>query len=252
MKRVWTSTGPRRIRSHSLTPSRDRPAGRGRGSLTRLLRSLAFAVAVTAIGTEAVLAWNQEFAPVGTIGDCLNTQASPCVEWPKTANNLSVTVDEYLSYLLDAEEVNLKVDVRDSFAQYNPIAARNPHLQETASTTNEEVWVTTALMDYNKYARTTVSYQSAAPYHILSALVEFNSYIEWNRSLNFTCYVDASHRDRCRADARKVANHEQGHVEGLDHVPSGSTAIMVQGGTGFFAIQTDDRNGIISIYGAYP
>jgi len=72
--------------------------------------------------------------------------------------------------------------------------------------------------------------------------------LEWRKTdANLSVNLDA------HADARIVANHEMGHVEGLDHViPASPSAIMKQGALTFWHIQNDDRNGIIAIYGAYP
>ena len=68
------------------------------------------------------------------VTDCLNTDSSPCIEWAKTAGNLSINVDVYLSYLLTSyPNIDLKPDVRNTFTKWNAIAARNPHLQPIAA-----------------------------------------------------------------------------------------------------------------------
>lgn len=43
-----------------------------------------------------------------------------------------------------------------------------------------------------------------------------------------------------------------GHAEGLGHVGTSVTAVMRQGAVSWWNPQTDDQNGIIGIYGAYP
>lgn len=72
-------------------------------------------------------------------------------------------------------------------------------------------------------------------------VIVFNPLVTWNKTFTYDTYV---------ADARKVATHEMGHAEGLGH--SGQTAVMKQGAMSLFNPQTDDENGIIKIYGAYP
>ncbi len=56
----------------------------------------------------------------------------------------------------------------------------------------------------------------------------------------------------CNADARKVANHEMGHVEGLSHQPSGESSVMIQGALSDYHTREADTNNIKLIYGAYP
>ena len=76
-------------------------------------------------------------------------------------------------------------------------------------------------------------------------MTKFNRNIVWNRSLDFSCSGMV-----CRADARKVTNHEFGHMEGLGH-ETPTVAVLRQDALSFYAVQADDRNGIIAIYGAY-
>ncbi|MDQ3407340.1 MAG: M10 family metallopeptidase domain-containing protein [Chloroflexota bacterium] len=61
---------------------------------------------------------------------------------------------------------------------------------------------------------------------------------------------------QCNADARKVANHEMGHAQGLAHVSDatiGTRQATMRPGPVFYSdVQADDRDGIIDIYGAYP
>lgn len=111
-------------------------------------------VALSTVLASHDLGYNQAIPPdYNSPIPCEDTDASPCIEWRKTSSNLSINVDVYLSYLLSQEEVDLKTDIRNTFPKWNEIAARNPHLQETTSTANEEVWVTTEAMQYNQLAR---------------------------------------------------------------------------------------------------
>jgi predicted Zn-dependent protease len=231
---------------------------RTRTSGRRLLgagrRSGGLALALILLVVPTALGKHQEIPPGGPneIGDCTDTPASPCIEWPKTGSNLSWPVDVYLSDMLPDEEVNLKTDVRNSFNEYNPIAARNPMLSESSTSGSAEVVATLSTMDYFVYAATTWVHANSAPYHISHATITFNRAINWNRSLNFDCYSIPNDRMECKADARKVANHEMGHVEGLSHQAAGASSIMIQGALTYYHIGAADTNNIILIYGAYP
>lgn len=48
-------------------------------------------------------------------------------------------MDVYLDPGLDDEGINLKNDVRDTFDGYNPIPARNPHMQASTIHGNHEM-----------------------------------------------------------------------------------------------------------------
>jgi hypothetical protein len=128
-----------------------------------------------------------------------------------------------------------------------------PHCQGVHGTgsTPDDFTVTTVddpnLLPFFAYAVTTNTIGSSPAYHITHSVLKFNRNIVWNRSLNFNCTSTV-----CNADSRKVANHEFGHMEGLGHESSSVTSVMRQGALTFYQVQTDDRNGIIAIYGAYP
>lgn len=198
-----------------------------------------------------VSAWSQEVnnypsAPVS----CDGSATWPCIEWP-TSGGLSVNVDVYLdSSLTIISTVDFKTDVRNTFSQWNGIAARNPHLQETTSTSNDEEFVHAGQLALTTYGSTSTTYHSTSPYRIISCDTVFNTYISWNHSMDYSSFQLPSGETRYRADSRKVATHELGHCEGLGH--TGFAAIMKQGAVSFVTVQSNDIAGIIAVYGAYP
>ena len=216
-------------------------------------RIIVLSLGLLFVAPNVALGWTQmvnEYPDSPT--SCQNTATYPCIEWP-TSGGLSVNVDVYLdSTLTLVTAVTLKTDMRNGFPQWNNIAARNPHLQETTSTANDEMFVRASLNELprNVYAATTVSYQAASPHRIVAADMNFNREVSWNHSLDFSSYVEEG-VTYYRADSRKVAVHELGHSEGLGHTGI-SPAVMRQGATTYWQAQANDKTGIISVYGAYP
>ncbi len=202
------------------------------------------------------LAKHQLIPPGGwnAVGDCLGTDASPCIQWSKTAQNLSMNVDVYLSTKLSSEEVDLKTDARNSFLEYNPIAARNPHLQEIGVSRSAEIVISTQDIPFTiegcTFGYTDISYdlEPGSLHRISHAKIYLNSRIAWNRSLTFSC--DGASVGQ--ADARKVMTHEMGHAEGLSHQAPGASSIMIQGALPYYHIGAADDNNIQLIYGSYP
>ena len=228
------------------------PSGNHSGVVARLV-AMALAGSV-ALALPALALAKHQLIPLdgpNAIGDCLNTDSSPCIQWSKTAQNLSMTVHVYLSDKLSLEEVDLKTDVRNSFLEYNPIAARNPHLQEISTSGSSEMIVTTGDAPFDAFgcvlAATVDEHDDAAPYRISSVKTTINSRVTWNRSLTFSCSVNFA-----QADARKVINHEMGHAEGLSHQPTGASSIMIQDALSYYHIGAADTNNIQLIYGSYP
>jgi hypothetical protein len=78
------------------------------------------------------------------------------------------------------------------------------------------------------------------------AHVVFNNYpTGWNNTLTWAQYQNCDFA----ADGRKVATHETGHVQGLGH--TSTTSVMHQGAEPFYALQSDDKAGLIAIYPGY-
>lgn len=180
---------------------------------------------------------------------CTGTPTWPCIRWPKTPSNLSVNVDVYLASSL-VQNIDLRTDVRNSISEYDAVAARNPHLQEITTLT-EDVYVGSYGLADGVYAATTVYWQASSPYRITYVNMIFSSAMVWNRSLDFHVSNPEPGTYLYYADARKVANHEMGHAEGLGHTGV-SPAIMRTGPTTYYHLQTDDKNGVIAVYGSYP
>ncbi len=161
----------------------------------------------------------------------------------------------YLNSTLVNEEIDLTDPVLDTMTTYNGIAARNPHLQRTMSSSNEEIYVKAiSLGDPLQLGLTSAQYYVATN-RIFYATMSFNTQIVWNRSYDYSCQsIPGPPYLSCHGDADKVVRHEFGHAEGLAHVTHSTVAVMVVGepASTYHGLQTDDRNGIIHIYGAYP
>jgi len=226
--------------------------GRPRG---RLLWRLALAIPLWVAIAPTVLAYNQLIPPGGlnAIGSCTGASGSPCYHWAKTAGNLSINVDVYLEVSLVGQEVDLRAESLAAMTQYNQIKARNPRLQQTTANSNEETYVSAAnLSDPTIYGGTSFIVNDTTGL-ITYTTIRFNTLIEWNLSYNYDCRFVAGGNEVCKADAAKVLRHEFGHSEGLAHIGT-SVGVMVQHEptAQYHHLQTDDKNGIIHIYGAYP
>jgi hypothetical protein len=176
---------------------------------------------------------------------CNGVPPNVCVRWPKTANNLSITIDVFLDDLLDNANVNLKADLRDAMTRWTNQPARNPFLRETQISFYSDVWVlrgaTNTFCQGIVWACTQLTVNSGTDM-IISADMRFNQSVTWNHTFYYGTYD---------ADSRKVATHEFGHVNGLGHTGF-ATAVMVSGQASFYNVKPNDLDGLQAIYGAYP
>lgn len=239
------------------------PATRGglpRAARRGLLMGLTMAVLLPASTLAWSQLWNNQDANngQGNPGSCTDVVPWECIEWPTTSQGLSVTVEVYLSDSLDLiTSEPIKTDFRNAWPQWNNIAARNPHYQETTSLTSDEVYVYATYLTgdaYYAYGGTTFTISSTNIRRITHSNVVMNRRISWNHSKNYAVTDNGDGTFTVRADSRKVAVHELGHTEGLGHVRPTATwaAIMRQGEVTYTTVQSNDNLGIKEIYGEYP
>lgn len=208
----------------------------------RLGIPLVAATTLVLLAVGNVAAWSQIYNNFPDDPLSCTDPGGYCIEWPTTPGGLSVNVDVYLYSSLGAANIDLRPDVRNTFPQWNNIAARNPHLQETTSLAASEVDVwrgTTIYVD--SWAETTPSPACCSGHTMTYAKTIYNDLVTWNHSYSYGTFT---------ADSRKVTDHEMGHAEALGH--TAFTALMKQGPASFWKVQSNDRAGIIAVYGAYP
>lgn len=218
-------------------------------------RTIACAVIVAvglAIATATnAAAWNQ-YKPDPYTGSCTGSGEYLCYHWKIVDSAPSTVVSIYLGDGLADEEVNLKPVVRDSIDEFNGVAALNPFLDEVTSDCCEDLKV--AMYDfgeYNVFGDTHWTITSTGK--ITHSTIRFNKLIVWKTTTGGYCYsIPVPPNYACTQDARKVSNHEMGHAQGLAHEFDPTVAIMKQGFLSYYKLQTDDKKGLISIYGAYP
>jgi predicted Zn-dependent protease len=137
-----------------------------------------------------------------------------------------------------------------TFADFNGVqGAFNPYMyncnyagcQDAVVYTSADLGgIVVAVTDLTSSNWGLVQYGHSQYYAIFTnTTVTFNTQVSWNNS----CQYGPN-----QADARKVARHETGHVQGLGH--TGYTAIMKQGDVCFnpMQLQPNDIAGLQTIY----
>lgn len=146
---------------------------------------------------------------------------------------------------------NFNTAVTRAISDFNNAPAFNPYLTacynaQCGATTSYSIadlgYAVYGMTPYGFYGST--QYASGQYYAIMTGnYTEFNTsaWITWNNSLTFS---------DTKADGRKVATHETGHFMGLGHTGH-NPAVMRQGAVTYYALQTDDINGLASFYTGY-
>lgn len=111
-----------------------------RPSIPRSLRAIAIATGLTLVLTSVAVGWTQlRNNYPGSPVSCTDVNPWYCIEWPKTANNLSITVEVYFASSVDLiTAVPLRTYLRNGMAEWNVMPARNPYLKEITSTATDD------------------------------------------------------------------------------------------------------------------
>lgn len=200
--------------------------------------------------------------------NCGGSSKYPCLYWQQPSN-ASVTLyfgiySSLLSQNTPYGSFNWQTTIDGAFSQYRAVPAWNPYMYSCSAgssfcdqnsvgsyTTDDgsSLWqcdpvtnnITTGQTTYTSLGP--VEYVPGQWYQFIQGVtVQFNHLVKWNTTLTWggTCATGIS------ADARKVATHESGHVIGMGH--TSNAAIMRQGPTNFYLLQSDDLAGIEVVY----
>lgn len=184
---------------------------------------------------------------------CGYSSSVPCVYWPEpnhVSTTLYASIDSALGNIGPAHYNFTSSGVLSSSMGYwnNVQGAFNPYLYDCTYTGCVDavhyiagdlgafIWASTDVSNYGS-----VQYANGQYYAIMnSATTTFNTEVSWNNNLQY---------DTLKADGRKVATHETGHIECLGH--TNHVAVMHQGAESFYKPQADDISGMQSIYTGY-
>lgn len=179
---------------------------------------------------------------------CGNTSSTPCLYWPEPGHVSSSIYAYFYPSLNNVGGYNFTTAVQRALNDFNNAPALNPYVYSCTNATGclDSTSYSIGDLGYAVYGQTPYGtigaiQHSSQYYSVMSGNgTIFNSsrYISWNNNLVFSA---------TQADGRKVATHETGHMEGLGHT-SHNPAIMRQGTVTYYALQTDDINGLSSQY----
>jgi Matrixin len=168
-----------------------------------------------------------------------------CISWPKTANNMSVTLLYYLDPSLNLGYLDLTPYVGPEAGYWNNTPARNPILTKTGYYYSAVVFIEVGDIRTNcGMVVFACTWNDSSGHTIYNSRIYLNNQTVWN----VTGYITPTN-----ADARCIIGHELGHVQALGH--SGIAGIMnsaYQYSHVIYKPLTNDIAGLQAIYGAYP
>jgi predicted Zn-dependent protease len=228
--------------------------------LISLSLALSVALALFSFAFSSAHAWTHEINNWDNNPNdflCGKSQSTPCLYWAQPSNT-SINLYAYFDPSLNNARgnYNFTVAINRAFGDWNAQKAWNPYLNSCGSSSSclngADLTYTMSDLGYGIYGATNISSYGTVQWNSKNGFwyaaffyvpVYFNTEITWNNSLQFS---------NTTADGRKVSTHECGHALGLGH--TGHTpAIMRQGMTTYYAVQTDDLNGLQNVYpGYYP
>lgn len=212
------------------------------------------ALCMVVLSAQKAFAWTHEFNTYPDIVTCGDYQINPCLYWPEP-NGASTTI--YAAYdgisSVGPTHYDFTSTLNNTFSIFNNVqGAFNPYMYECNYTgCHDAVHYTSGDLGDGTWAETDTQPDSySTPQYgygqwyafFTSTTVTFNTRVSWNTNLQYSTTAPM------QADARKVALHETGHVQGLGH--TGYTAIMASGAEYFnpMTLQPNDINGLQTIY----
>ena len=204
------------------------------------------ALALAMLFPSVAGAWTQMYNSYPNSPQSCTDPGGYCIAWPKTANNMSVTLLYYLDPSLNLGYLDLRPYVGPEAGYWNNAPARNPILKETPYYDNAVVFIYVGDIrtDCNMVVFACTYDDNYGGHTISDSRIYLNNQTVWN----VTGYITQTN-----ADARCIIGHELGHVQALGH--TGMAGIMnssYQYSHVIYNPLTNDIQGLQAIYGAYP